>query len=59
MTDKENMLTKNHSDKFFGLSRSDSTFLGKTKNEWKGPSKQTLDRNAGYVKRLQAMDMES
>ena len=59
MTDKEDMLPKNHSDKFFGLSRSDSTFLGKTKNEWKEPSKRDLDRNAGYVKRLQAMNMES
>ena len=31
--------------------------LGKLKNEWKEPIKQTLYRNAGYVKRLQTMNM--
>ena len=52
MLDKEDMLPKNHSNAFFGLARSDSTFLGKTKNEWNEPIRQTMDRNAGYVKRL-------
>ena len=56
---KKTCFLKFHSDAFFGLSRSDSTLLGKTKNEWKEPSKQTFDRNAGYVKSLQAMNMES
>ena len=50
---------KYHSDTFFGLACSDSTLLGKTKNEWKEPSKRTLDQNEGYIRRMQAMNMES
>ena len=59
MLDKEDMLPKNHSNAFFGLARSDSALIGKTKNERKEPSKRTLDQNAGYAKRLQDMNMES
>ena len=34
-------------------------FSWKTKNERKEPSKQTLDRNVGYINKLQDMNMES
>ena len=55
---KKTCFLKYHPDTVFGLARSDSTLLGRTKNEWKEPSKQTLDRNSGYIKRLQAMNTE-
>ena len=44
---KNTCFLKYHSDAFFGLARSDSTLIGKTKNERKEPSKKTLDKNAG------------
>ena len=55
---KNKCFLKYHSDTFFGLAQSDSNLPGKTKNEWKEPSRQNLDQNAGYVKRLQSMNME-
>ena len=56
---KEDMLPTISLRQIIWVSMEWPNFSWKTKNERKEPSKQTLDRNVGYINKLQDMNMES